>query len=100
MVCDELEPLMSTRGGIILEFHSCDFFPERCFDLVVLLRCANDSLFDRLQERGYDQKKIDENIQCEILEVLKDEVAESYKPEITLELLSNEIDDVQKNLDT
>ena len=27
-------------------------------------------------------------------------MAESYKPEITLELLSNEIDDVQKNLDT
>ena len=31
MVCDELEPLMSGRGGIILEFHSCDFFPERWF---------------------------------------------------------------------
>lgn len=31
LVCDELEPLMSQRGGIILEFHSCDFFPERWF---------------------------------------------------------------------
>ena len=31
MVCDELEPIMSQRGGIILEFHSCDFFPERWF---------------------------------------------------------------------
>ena len=41
MVCDELEPLMSLRGGIILEFHSCDFFPERWFDLIVLLRCEN-----------------------------------------------------------
>ena len=41
MVCDELEPLMSQRGGIILEFHSCDFFPERWFGMVVLLRCGN-----------------------------------------------------------
>ncbi len=48
MVCDELEPLMSQRGGIILEFHSCDFFPERWFDLIVLLRCDNTALFDRL----------------------------------------------------
>ena len=54
MVCDELEPLMSNEGGIILEFHSCDFFPERWFDLVVLLRCSNTQLFDRLQERGYE----------------------------------------------
>ena len=30
MVCDELEPVMSA-GGVILEFHSCDFFPERWF---------------------------------------------------------------------
>jgi broad-specificity NMP kinase len=48
MVCDELEPLMSQRGGILLEFHSCDFFPERWFDLIVLLRCNNAALFDRL----------------------------------------------------
>ena len=48
MVCDELEPLMSQRGGILLEFHSCDFIPERWFDLIVLLRCNNTALFDRL----------------------------------------------------
>lgn len=41
LVCDELEPMMSQKGGVILEFHSCDFFPERWFDLVVLLRCNN-----------------------------------------------------------
>jgi len=53
MVCDYLEPMMSQQGGIILEFHSCDFFPERWFDLVVLLRASNTQLFDRLQGRGY-----------------------------------------------
>lgn len=52
MVCDELEPIMAA-GGVILEFHSCDFFPERWFQLVVLLRCDNTNLFDRLTERGY-----------------------------------------------
>ena len=99
MVCDELEPLMSQRGGIILEFHSCDFFPERWFQLIVLLRCNNTQLFDRLQERGYKQNKIDENVECEILETLKDEVYESYEDAKILELQSNEVGDMQVNLE-
>ena len=42
MVCDELETIMQ-KGGVILEFHSSSFFPERWFQLVVLLRkrCAD-----------------------------------------------------------
>ena len=99
LICDELEPLMSNQGGIILEFHSCDFFPERWFDMVVLLRCDNTNLFDRLQERGYKQNKIDENISCEIFGELKDEVAESYGADIILELQSNKVEDMQVNLD-
>lgn len=98
MVCDELEPLMSTRGGIILEFHSCDFFPERWFQLVVLLRCDNTNLYDRLKERGYAEKKITENIECEILDVLKEEVESSYQPEIVMELQSSTVEDMQNNL--
>ncbi|CDW80735.1 adenylate kinase isoenzyme 6-like [Stylonychia lemnae] len=99
MVCDELEPLMSQQGGIILEFHSCDFFPERWFQLVVLLRCNNTELFDRLQARGYNEKKITENIECEILDVLKEEVDSSYKQEVILELQSEKIEDMQQNLE-
>ena len=99
MVCDELEPLMSQRGGIILEFHSCDFFPERWFQLVVLLRCNNTLLFDRLKERGYKDEKITENVECEIFGELAAEVAESYKPEVTMELVSEEVDHMQQNMD-
>ena len=91
LVCDELEPIMAA-GGVILEFHSCDFFPERWFQLVVLLRCDNTNLFDRLQERGYKQNKIDENIECEIFGELAEEVKESYKQEICMELMSSTIE--------
>jgi adenylate kinase len=98
MVCDELEPYMSSKGGIILEFHSCDFFPERWFDLVVLLLCDNTELFDRLQQRGYNEKKIQENIECEIFGVLKEEVETSYKPEIVMELRSDKVEDMENNL--
>jgi adenylate kinase len=52
----------------------------------VLLRCNNTELFDRLTARGYNEEKINENIECEIFGELAEEVAESYKPEITIEL--------------
>jgi len=99
MVCDELEEQMSQKGGIILEFHSSDFFPERWFDLVVLLRTDNKQLYDRLQGRGYTEAKITENIECEILQVTAEEVHESYKEEIIMELPSNEVDDMESNIE-
>jgi adenylate kinase len=45
-LCDELEEQMS-RGGNIVDSHSIDYFPERWFDLVLVLRTDNTVLFDR-----------------------------------------------------
>jgi adenylate kinase len=49
-VCDELEPMMDL-GGIMVDFHTCDFFPERWFDLIVVLRADTEILYDRLMKR-------------------------------------------------
>lgn len=38
-------------GGNIVDFHTCDFFPERWFDLVVVLRTDNSILYPRLVSR-------------------------------------------------
>jgi adenylate kinase len=40
-----------TVGGNIIDFHSCDFFPERWFDLVIVLQTDNTVLYDRLEKR-------------------------------------------------
>ena len=98
MVNDELEPLLN-EGGIIIDFHSSSFLPEDPINLVVLLRCNNTDLYDRLKERGYTDKKITENIDCEIMEVTSEEVRSSYKENIILELKSEKIEDMENNLD-
>ena len=49
-VCDEMEPQM-TEGGLVVDFHGCDFFPERWFDLVVVLRANTEVLYGRLEKR-------------------------------------------------
>ena len=95
-VVDELESEISA-GGNIVDFHTCDFFPERWFDLVVVLRTDNTVLFDRLKGKGYRQNKIQENIECEIMQVVLDEAHDSYSKEIIVELTSDTFDQLESN---
>lgn len=80
-VNDHLEEQME-RGGFVVDHHSSDFFPERFFDLVVVLQTDNTLLYDRLQKRGYAERKIQENVQCEIMHVPCEEARRSYKQDI------------------
>jgi adenylate kinase len=126
-VCDELEDTM-TSGGNVVDFHTCDFFPERWFDLVVVLRTDNSVLYPRLVSRyptsacqlslhlcygrflirhligrsnarcrSYKDNKIQENIECEIMQVVLDEARESYKQEIVVELTNNTVEEMESN---
>ncbi|GAB6018731.1 Transcription initiation factor TFIID subunit 9 [Chamberlinius hualienensis] len=97
-IVDELEDKMS-EGGKIVDYHGCDFFPERWFDIVFVLKTDNTILYDRLKNRGYSEKKISNNIQCEIFQTLLEEATESYSSEIIHSLDSNTPTDVENNAD-
>ncbi|KAI0225345.1 factor activating pos9 [Massospora cicadina] len=94
---DELEDML-VEGGKIVDFHSCDIFPERFFDIVVLLQTDNSKLYPRLVKRGYSQKKIAENIECEIMQVVMEEVYNSYKEEIIIRLPSDTVEQMEENV--
>ena len=64
-----------------------------------MLRCDSTVLYDRLSARGYTGKKLDENMDSEIMQVLLDEARESYKAEIVVELKSEGVEDVEKNVE-
>ena len=97
MVLDFLEPIMA-HGGIIIDFHGADFFPERFFNFVFILRTENKILYSRLKERGYTEAKIQGNIECEIFEECKQEALESYKNDIVFELQNNLEEEMNKNI--
>ena len=97
-LCDELEEVMNA-GGNICDSHSIDYFPERWFDLVLVLRTNNTVLYDRLAKRGYTTKKLTENIECEIMQVLLEEAREFYDLNIVHEVSSNNIDDLESNVE-
>ena len=49
-VIDELDDQMK-QGGNIVDYHGCDFFPERWFDIVFVLRTDTSKLYSRLEQR-------------------------------------------------
>ncbi|GMI04682.1 hypothetical protein TrRE_jg2765 [Triparma retinervis] len=95
---DAMEPMVED-GGCVVDFHTCDVFPERWFDLVLVLRANTDVLFDRLSERGYSDKKRNENMESEIMQVVVEEARESYAEEIVHEVESNTVEDMDSNVD-
>ncbi|KAG6373698.1 P-loop containing nucleoside triphosphate hydrolase protein [Boletus reticuloceps] len=94
---DQLESPVS-EGGVILDWHTSDVYPERWADLVVVLRCHHTTLWDRLETRGYPLKKIQENNEAEIMGIVCDEARESYQPGIVVELESNTLEDMEENV--
>ncbi len=46
---------------------------------MVVLQTDNTVLYERLEQRGYPQGKITENVQCEIMMVLLQEAHDSYE---------------------
>ncbi|KAG5051112.1 hypothetical protein AAZX31_02G071900 [Glycine max] len=99
LVCDELEDVME-EGGNIVDYHGCDFFPERWFDCVVVLQTDNTVLYDRLSRRGYKDSKLSNNIECEIFQVLLEEAKESYSEEKLIAMKSDNIEDISRNVAT
>lgn len=86
-------------GGNIVEYHGCDFFPERWFQLVFVLQCDNTVLYDRLKKRNYKEKKLKQNIECEIFHTILEEAQESYDESIVHALKNENSTDLNAALD-
>lgn len=87
------------EGGAIVDWHCCDIFPERLIDLVVVLKTDNGLLYDRLKKRNYKDNKIQENLDCEIMEVVLQDASEAYAPEIVITLASDSAEQMDENVE-
>lgn len=86
-------------GGYIIDWHACDLFPKSWIDLVIVLRTGTTRLYDRLQARKYPARKLQENLDSEIMEVILDEARASYDSAILVELQSDSLDDIETNIE-
>jgi len=94
---DGLEEVMSA-GGNIVDYHCSELFPERWFDIVFVLRTDNTTLYDRLTARGYADKKLEDNIDCEIFQTVLEEARKSYAAEIVHELKNVTPEELESNI--
>ena len=82
---DEMEARLEAHGergeACVVDYHSCELFPERWFDLVTALTLVDDTatLYERLRARGYSERKIRENVECDIFQVVVEEAKEAYE---------------------
>jgi adenylate kinase len=84
--------------GIVADYHVCEIFPERWFDLILVLRASTDVLFDRLTARGYNDNKRSQNMDSEIMQVVLEEARDAFAPEIVHEVQSNSLEDMESNI--
>jgi len=95
-ILDHLEPLIS-KGGMILDYHSSEFFPERFFSHVIVLTCGREDtkiLYERLEKReGYTKEKIRQNVECEIFGECVEEAKEAYTGDGVVHVRSNETEE-------
>jgi len=67
-LADSLDQKVSDRA--VLDGHLSHHFAA---DITIVLRCDPDELRDRLEEKGWDEEKIRENIEAETLDILLQE---------------------------
>ncbi|KAL9125949.1 MAG: hypothetical protein Q9217_004927 [Psora testacea] len=95
---EEEDELPSGGGGYVLDWHACDLFPPSWIDLVVVLRTQTTKLYDRLKTRDYAERKLQENLDSEIMALLIEEAREGFDEEIVVELRSDEVEDIEENV--
>ncbi|MDD1672781.1 MAG: adenylate kinase family protein [Methanomicrobiales archaeon] len=68
----EFPPVEGIVEGHLAHYLSCD--------QILILRCRPDILSGRLRKRGYEEEKIQENMEAEALDVILQEVIDRFSP--------------------
>lgn len=77
-LAEAMEPELKV-GGKVLDWIHADFWNPDLLDLVVVLTCDNTILFDRYKTRGYNERKIEQNMDSEIMQEIVLETQEYYE---------------------
>ena len=82
---------LGEKRNLVLESH---YSHEMPCDIVIVLRTNPAELRKRMQEHGWSDEKIEENIEAEIMEVCKSEALELGKKVIEIDTTKRKPEDV------
>ena len=69
-------------------------------DFAILQGVSSKTYFLHLCDRGYNESKLSNNIECEIFQVLLEEAKESYPEDRVIAMKSDTIEDINRNVAT
>lgn len=79
----------------VLDGHLSHHFPA---DLTVVLRCEPSELEGRLGEKGWDEDKIDENVEAEVLDLILQEAVEEREKVMEIETTGKDAEEVAEEV--
>jgi adenylate kinase len=84
------------KRGLLLDFHSVGFIPRTLVDHVVVIRTDTETLWSRLEARGYKESKIKENVEAEIFMESLNEAMDKFGESVVTEMTNNSSSDRDK----
>ncbi|SOV20549.1 adenylate kinase-like protein 1 [Plasmodium sp. DRC-Itaito] len=88
------------EGGYIIDFHDINFIQDiNIIDQIFLLTIQTNYLYERLEKRNYSKEKIKNNIECEIFQVIKEDILDHFpNTNILQEIENNDLQQYDNNL--
>jgi len=79
LISDYITPLKKDMRikGLVIDSHLSHYLPNKYVDLCIVTKCSLKKLKRRLENRGYNEKKIRENLDCEIFDICLYEAKEA-----------------------
>jgi len=62
--------------GLIIDSHLSHYINQKFIDICIVAVCDRKILYNRLKKKGYPENKINDNMECEIMEVCLEEARE------------------------
>lgn len=59
--------------GLVIDSHLAHYLPRKHVNLCIVTRTEPKKLYRILKQRGYSKSKIEENMECEIMQVILEE---------------------------
>ena len=71
-----IQQAKKNKQKLVIDSHLSHYLSPKYVDLCIVVTCDLKTLYKRLKKRGYSKKKIEDNLQCEIMEVCYTEALE------------------------
>lgn len=97
-VLSELEPILEKSDNHVIEYMHGDMFRTNLVDWVFVCRTDIELLGTRLEQRGYNEEKIRNNIDAEIFQEILDESIEFHGDQKVTQLVNHNLEDLEHNV--